>query len=103
MKRRSSSGSMSRIPPARIKPNNTQKEASMKNEAEVNEYAAKQLRTIRAASGLSQTKLAWKMNISPQQVQKYEWGINRLSIGRLMQYAAAFDVPVATFFPNSDK
>ena len=34
----------------------------MVNEAEVNEYAARQLRTLRAARGLSQTKLARKMN-----------------------------------------
>ena len=70
----------------------------MTNETEVNEYAAKQLRAIRAASGLSQTKLARKMNISPQQVQKYEWGINQLSISRLAQFADALDVSVTVFF-----
>ena len=72
----------------------------MSNEAEVNEYAAKQLRTLRATRGLSQTKLAWKMNISPQQVQKYEWGINHLSISRLVQFAEALEVSVTVFFPG---
>ena len=72
----------------------------MKNEAEVNEYAARQLRALRATRGLSQTKLARKMNISPQQVQKYEWGINHLSISRLVQFADALDVSVTVFFPG---
>ncbi len=75
----------------------------MLNEADVNEYIARQLRALRTTSGLSQTRLGRKMNMSPQQVQKYEWGINRVSIVRLMQYAEAFDVPVTLFFPNGDK
>ena len=71
----------------------------MLNEAEVNEYAARQLRALRAARGISQTKLAREMNMSPQQVQKYEWGINKMSAGKLMMFAEAFDVSVNTFFP----
>jgi transcriptional regulator with XRE-family HTH domain len=74
----------------------------MVNEVDVNEYAARQLRTLRAARGLSQTKLARKMNISTQQVQKYEWGINHLSISRLVQYAHALEVSVTVFFPAID-
>jgi transcriptional regulator with XRE-family HTH domain len=67
-----------------------------------NEYATRQLRALRTARGLSQTKLAWKMNISPQQVQKYEWGINHLSISRLVQFAHALEVSVTVFFPGID-
>ena len=75
----------------------------MLTEADVNEYAARQLRALRAARGISQTKLAREMNMSPQQVQKYEWGINRLSVGRLMQFAEAFDVSVNVLLPNRDR
>ena len=71
----------------------------MINEATVNAFAARQLRALRTTTGLSQTKLARELGMSPQQVQKYEWGINRMSVGRVMQFAEAFDVPVATFFP----
>ena len=75
----------------------------MLNEADVNEYAARQLRALRSSAGLSQTQLAHEMNMSPQQVQKYEWGINRLSVGRLLQFAEAFDVSVTIFFPNRNR
>ena len=75
----------------------------MLTEADVNEYAARQLRSLRSSAGLSQTQLAREMNISPQQVQKYEWGINRLSAGRLIQFAEAFDVSVTVLLPNRDR
>ncbi len=75
----------------------------MLSEADVNEYAARQLRALRTTTGLSQTKLAREMNMSPQQVQKYEWGINRMSVGKLMQFAEAFDVSITIFFPDRDK
>lgn len=72
------------------------------NEAEINEYAARQMRMLRAARGISQTKLAKKVGMSPQQVQKYEWGINRLSVGKLMLFAEAFGVPATVFLPGAD-
>jgi len=75
----------------------------MLNEADVNAYAARQIRALRNTTGLSQTKLARAMSLSTQQIQKYEWGINRLSVGRIMQFAEAFDVSVTVFFPDRDK
>lgn len=75
----------------------------MLSEEDVNQFAAKQLRNLRSTSGLTQTQLALEMEITPQQVQKYEWGINRLSVGRAMQFAEAFDVSITVFFPNRNK
>lgn len=75
----------------------------MPNEADVNEYAARQLRRLRDSAGLSQTQLAREMNLSPQQIQKYEWGINRLSAGRLVQFAEAFNVSVTALLPNRER
>lgn len=75
----------------------------MLNEEDINKYAAKQLRNLRSTSGLTQQLLADEMQITPQQVQKYEWGINRMSVGRAMQFAEAFDVSVTVFFPNRNK
>ena len=75
----------------------------MLNEADINHYAAKQLRNLRSTSGLTQTQLAMEMDMSPQQVQKYEWGINRMSIGKVFLFAEAFDVPVTLFFPDRHK
>ena len=75
----------------------------MLNDVAVNEYAAKQIRTLRTTTGLSQTQLAWEMDMSPQQVQKYEWGISKLTVGRIMQFAETFDVPITVFFPDRNK
>ena len=52
----------------------------------------------RAFLGLSQTDLAGRMNVSYQQVQKYESGNNAVSASRLYQLAQALDVPIAYFF-----
>lgn len=75
----------------------------MLNEEAVNNYVAKQLRNLRATTGLTQAQLAIEMEMSPQQVQKYEWGINRMSAGKVFLFAEVFDVSVATFFPPRDK
>ena len=52
---------------------------------------------MRKASGMSQMRLAEQIGVSYQQVQKYEKGISKLSVPRLMQIAGIFDVPVTTF------
>jgi transcriptional regulator with XRE-family HTH domain len=75
----------------------------MLSEEAVNTYAARQVRELRKTMGLSQTKLAREMNLSPQQVQKYEWGINRMSVGKALQFAEAFDVSINIFFPDRNK
>jgi transcriptional regulator with XRE-family HTH domain len=60
---------------------------------------AHQLRHRRLTLGLSQEQLAQRLNVSYQQIQKYETGLNRISAGRLAQIAAALGVPVSAFFP----
>jgi transcriptional regulator with XRE-family HTH domain len=75
----------------------------MINEAEVNAFAAKQARKLRTSAGVSQTAVGRELGVSMQQVQKYEWNINRMSVGRCMQFAEAFDVSVLVFFPDRDR
>lgn len=53
----------------------------------------------RSALGLSQTALARQIDVSFQQVQKYESGANRVSASRLHQVATALGCSVADFFP----
>ena len=57
----------------------------------------------RAAMGLSQTALAQRLGVSPQQVQKYESGQNRISASRLSAIAAALGVAPGTLFPDPPK
>ena len=65
---------------------------------EVDVYVGRQVRQRRQLLGLSQTKLAEALNITFQQVQKYERGSNRVGAGRLYQLATVLDVPVGYFF-----
>jgi transcriptional regulator with XRE-family HTH domain len=56
------------------------------------------VRTLRLQRGLSQTELGSLVNVTFQQVQKYEKGANRISAGRLQHIAEALGVPVSFFF-----
>ena len=59
------------------------------------------LRQMRKSAGLSQMKLADKLGISYQQVQKYEKGASKLNVHRLLQIADIFSVPVTAFIEHS--
>jgi transcriptional regulator with XRE-family HTH domain len=58
----------------------------------------RRIRTMRIECGMSQTTLATKLGITFQQVQKYEKGVNRVSVGRLVRVAEALNVPISFFF-----
>ena len=75
----------------------------MINEKDVNNYASTQLLALRTTTGISQVNLGIEVGLSGQRIYKYERGLNCLSVGRVMQFADAFDVSVLTFFPERDK
>ncbi len=56
------------------------------------------VRDRRTAMGMSQEGLAQKLNLSFQQIQKYEKGTNRISAGRLFVIAQALATPIGFFF-----
>lgn len=56
------------------------------------------IRHRRAELGLSQTTLGAGIGVSFQQIQKYEWGTNRVSASALYQIAGILGVPVSFFF-----
>ncbi|MEJ2183944.1 MAG: helix-turn-helix transcriptional regulator [Nitrospirota bacterium] len=58
------------------------------------------IREMRKAAGMSQMRLAEKIGVSYQQVQKYEKGASKLSVQRLTQIANVFGVPVTAFLEN---
>ncbi|MFL4971824.1 MAG: helix-turn-helix domain-containing protein [Xanthobacteraceae bacterium] len=59
---------------------------------------AKRVRALRLQRGISQTELGSVLDVTFQQVQKYETGTNRISAGRLQQIAEVLDVPVTYFY-----
>jgi transcriptional regulator with XRE-family HTH domain len=56
------------------------------------------MREMRLLRGLSQTALGRRLDVTFQQVQKYERGANRLSASMLWRAANALDVPISFFF-----
>lgn len=67
-------------------------------EALVEGHVASRIRLRRALLGMSQSDLAKALGITFQQVQKYERGSNRVSVGKLYRLADILDVPLAFFF-----
>lgn len=57
------------------------------------------VRSTRESLGVSQKYVADKIGVAYQQMQKYEVGINRITVGRLYQIANALDVAVETLLP----
>jgi transcriptional regulator with XRE-family HTH domain len=52
------------------------------------------LRVARVASGKNQSEIAEHLDVSFQQVQKYENGTNRIPVDRLISLAAYLEVPL---------
>jgi len=67
-------------------------------ETNFNVHLGGKLRLRRLALGLTQTKVAQAINVTFQQIQKYEKGTNGISSLRIMQLAKFLKVPVIYFF-----
>ena len=65
-----------------------------------NIHLGKKLRMRRLSLGLTQTKVAQAINVTFQQIQKYEKGTNGVSSNRLMQLAQFLKVPIIYFFED---
>ena len=61
-------------------------------------HAGARVRMRRKALKISQQELAKHLNLTFQQVQKYERGSNRISASKLFEIAQVLQVPVAFFF-----
>ena len=66
--------------------------------AYVDSHVGNRLRERRILLGLSQTRLGESLGLSFQQIQKYERGIDRISVGRLVHLSQVLDVPITYFF-----
>ena len=69
---------------------------------EIDAIIGQNLRKIRLVRGLSQEKLALAVNVTFQQIQKYERGTNRISAGNLYHLACALEVSVLDFYDGLD-
>ena len=65
-----------------------------------NTHMGKRLRMRRLSLGLTQTKVANAINVTFQQIQKYEKGTNGVSSSRLVQLANFLKVPITYFYED---
>ena len=63
-----------------------------------NKHLGNKLKLRRLALGLTQTKVAKAINVTFQQIQKYEKGTNGVSSIRLLQLSNYLKVPIDYFF-----
>ena len=69
-------------------------------EENFNIHLGKKLRMRRLSLGLTQTKVANAINVTFQQIQKYEKGTNGVSSSRLMQLSSFLKVPITYFYDD---
>jgi len=69
-------------------------------ETNFNKHLGSKLRMRRLSLGLTQTKVAQAINVTFQQIQKYEKGTNGISSLRIMQLSNFLRVPVVYFFED---
>jgi transcriptional regulator with XRE-family HTH domain len=65
---------------------------------DLNRLIGRNIRLHRLRKELSQAKLAARVGVSFQQLQKYERGADRISASRLLRLARALNVPIPAFF-----
>ena len=69
-------------------------------EINFNSHLGAKLRMRRLSLGLTQTKVAQAINVTFQQIQKYEKGTNGVSSIRLLQLSNYLKVPINYFFED---
>ncbi len=67
----------------------------------IDHHVGKRLKTRRILLGLSQQDLGDAVNVSIQQIQKYEKATNRISSGKLYALSQLLQVPISYFFDNN--
>ncbi len=63
-------------------------------------HVGARVRLRRNLLGMNQTDLGKALGVAYQQIQKYEWGVNRVGASRLFHLSRALDVPVSYFFED---
>ncbi len=69
----------------------------------VDVHVGKVIRRRRRQMGLNQDIVAEALDVTPQQIQKYETAQSRITSSKLFQIARVLKVPVAYFFAEIDE
>jgi transcriptional regulator with XRE-family HTH domain len=68
----------------------------------IDQHVGERIRLRRTERGLTQEQLAGALDVSYQQIQKYETGANRISAGRIYEISHKLGVEVGYFFEGLD-
>ncbi|MBU1286129.1 MAG: helix-turn-helix domain-containing protein [Alphaproteobacteria bacterium] len=68
----------------------------------IDRVVGQRVRWRRRELKLTQEKLGELLNLTFQQVQKYEKGVNRISAGRLFEIASVLGVPITYFYEGAE-
>lgn len=66
-------------------------------------YVASKLRLIRAKKGLTQKEVAKVLGISEQQFIKYERGVDRISVARLLILSRELGIDISNFYEGYEQ
>lgn len=69
---------------------------------EIDKFIGEKIHSLRVSLGLSRQQLASMLDITHQQLQKYETGTNRISASKLLMIARALDRSVSYFYDTLD-
>jgi transcriptional regulator with XRE-family HTH domain len=64
----------------------------------IDQHVGERIRLRRTELGLTQEQLAGTLDVSYQQIQKYETGANRISASRMFELARRLEVDMGYFF-----
>lgn len=70
------------------------------NLKEIDKKIGSNIMNLRVSGGFSRNELASYIEVTHQQMQKYEKGINRICIGRLLKIANFFQVECKIFYED---
>jgi len=85
--------------PSRVR-RRTKKQPSRKGPNPIDVHVGSRVRLRRNLLGLTLQTLAKAVGVTYQQLQKYEWGVNRIGASRLFNLSRVLDVPVSFFFDD---
>ena len=69
---------------------------------DMDKLVAKRMKIARLLRGFSQQQIAEALNVSIQQIQKYEAATNRISSGKLYYLVEFLGLPISYFFNNNE-
>ena len=85
--------------PSRVR-RSAKKQVSRRGPNPIDIHVGARVRLRRNLLGLTLQTLAKAVGVSYQQLQKYEWGVNRIGASRLFNLSRVLDVPVSFFFED---